>query len=68
MGRVLVNVISIEDGGRFYLKTNRSMIVLVDENIKLPENFIWVNAYQLKQLLKLDNVVNSLVREIIGGL
>ena len=34
-----------EDGGRFYLKANRNMLVDVpeDEIIKVPDDFIWVN-------------------------
>lgn len=69
-GKVLADVVSVEDGGRFYLKTNRNMIVEVDENenIQVPENFIWVNIYQLKKLLKKDNAVNSLTRSVLGSL
>jgi len=69
-GKVIVNVVSVEDGGRFYLKTNRNMIVEIDENekIELPGNFLWVSLYQLKKLLKNDNVVNSLTRSILGSL
>lgn len=69
-GRILTSVISVEDGGRFYLKTNRNMIVEVDENkeIKIPENFIWINLYQLKKLIKKDNILNSLTRSVLGSL
>ncbi len=69
-GRVIVSVESVEDGGRLYLKTNRNMIVEVGENeeINVPDNFVWINLYQLKKLIKLDVVVNSLARNILGSL
>ena len=68
-GKIITSVISVEDGGRFYLKTNRNMIVEVDEGeeVSVPDSFIWVNQYQLKKLLKRDLEVNSLVRSILGS-
>ncbi|MBN4049076.1 NDP-hexose 2,3-dehydratase family protein [archaeon AH-315-M20] len=69
-GKVLVSVESIEDGGRFYLKTNTNMIVEIEpgEEIKIPDSFIWLNICQLKRLLKEDCVINSLTRNILGSI
>lgn len=69
-GKILTSVVSVEDGGRFYLKTNRNIIVEVDEReeLDITNDYIWVTSAQLKKLLKVDNVVNSLVRSIIGSL
>lgn len=68
--RVILAVESVEDGGRFFLKTNKNMIVEVDEDeeINVPDNFIWINLYQLKKLMKKDLVANSLTRSILGSL
>lgn len=68
-GKVITSVVSVEDGGRFYMKTNRNMIVEIpeDESLDVTDEYIWVTSAQLKKLLKLDNVVNSLVRSIIGS-
>lgn len=68
--KVILSVESVEDGGRFFLKTNRNMIVEVDESeeINVPDNFIWLNLYQLKKLMKKDLVANSLTRSILGSL
>jgi oxidase EvaA len=68
-GKVLVSVVGVEDGGRFYMKTNRSMLVEIDENEELdaPDNFIWINLYQLKRLMKMDLVANSLTRSVMGS-
>ena len=59
-----------EDGGRFHLKSNYNMIVEVNENeeIKIPDSFIWVTLYQIKQLMKIENFVGPHVRGIISYL
>ena len=59
-----------EDGGRFYLKSNYNMIVEVKENedLKIPDSFIWVTLYQIKQLMKIENFVGPHVRGIISYL
>ena len=59
-----------EDGGRFHLKSNYNMIVEVDENKELviPDSFIWVTLYQIKQLLKIENFVGPHIRGIISYL
>ncbi len=59
-----------EDGGRFYLKSNFNMIVEVDkdEKFEIPDYFIWVTLYQIKQLLKIENFVGPHVRGIISYL
>ena len=59
-----------EDGGRLHLKKNLNMLVRVpeDEALAIPEDFIWVTMYQLKQLLQYENVVNIAVRSVIAAL
>ncbi len=68
-GKVLTSVVQVEDGGRFYRKTNRCMIVEVDENekINVPEDYIWLTLPQVKKFLKMDNMVNSLARCVFGS-
>jgi oxidase EvaA len=59
-----------EDGGRFHLKSNYNMIVEVKENkeLQIPDYFIWITLYQIKQLLKIENFVGPHVRGIISYL
>ena len=59
-----------EDGGRFYLKSNYNMIVEVteDKDLEIPDSFIWVTLYQIKQLMKIENFVGPHVRGIISYL
>ena len=59
-----------EDGGRFHLKSNYNMIVEVNENeeLEIPDSFIWVTLFQIKQLMKIENFVGPHVRGIISYL
>ena len=59
-----------EDGGRFHLKSNYNMIVEVneDEELTIPDYFIWVTLFQIKQLLKIENFVGPHSRGIISYL
>lgn len=69
-GKIVVNVEQIEDPSRFYLKTNRCMIVEIPpkEEIKITKDFIWLTLPQIKKLLKVDRAVNALARAVFGSL
>lgn len=68
--KVIFSVEHVEDPGRFYLKTNRCVLVEVPphEHVEITDDFIWVTLPQVKKLLKLDKVVNSFARAIFGNL
>ena len=58
-----------EDVGRFHLISNYNMIVEVkEEEFEIPDSFIWVTLYQIKQLMKIENFVGPHVRGIISYL
>ena len=65
-GVLVESVTGVEDGGRFYRKINRSMIVEVPESEEVPitDDYIWLTAAQLKKLLRIDVTVNSLARNV----
>jgi len=69
-GKIIYAKWQSEDGGRFHLKSNYNMIVEVDENEKLeiPDNYVWVTLFQIKQLLKIENFVGPHIRGIISYL
>lgn len=69
-GRLLKTVTGVEDGGRFYKKINRTMIVEVDEHEDVPitDDYIWLTRPQIQKLLLIDNVVNSLARNVCAVL
>ena len=57
-----------EDGGRFYKKRVKNMLVEANDVTDIPDNFIWLNMYTLKELLKRDNLINPHLRSIISYL
>lgn len=65
-GTLIASVEGIEDGGRFFHKVNRSMLVEVDEREEVPitEDYIWLTLPLIKKLLLVDRVVNSLARNV----
>ena len=57
-----------EDGGRFYLKRVKNILIETDLDINVSNSHIWVTMFQLKQLLKQDNLVNAHLRNILSYL
>lgn len=57
-----------EDGGRFYKKRVKNMLVETEDELVVPDNFKWLSMYQIKELLKMDNLVNPHLRSIISYL
>jgi len=57
-----------EDGGRFYLKRNRGIIINKNEKatIKVPKNFTWITLGQIVELIKTENIVNPHLRSLIS--
>lgn len=65
-GKLIASVLGVEDGGRFFHKVNRSMLVEVDEEEEVPvtEDYIWLTLPEIKKLLRVDTTVNSLARNV----
>lgn len=65
-GKLVNSVEGVEDGGRFYHKINRSMVVEVSEseNVPITDDYIWLTLPEIKKLLLVDRVVNSLARNV----
>ncbi|MBY0539769.1 NDP-hexose 2,3-dehydratase family protein [Patescibacteria group bacterium] len=65
-GTLVASVLGVEDGGRFYHKLNRSMLVEIPESEEVPvtEDYIWLTLPEIKKLLRVDKVVNSLARNV----
>lgn len=65
-GRVLADVLQSEHGAWFHRKSNRNMIVEVDEDIEPHGDFCWLTFGQIGELLHLDNVVNMDARTVLA--
>lgn len=65
---VLLDQLQSEQGGRFLRKRNRNIIIEIDESEleQIPDNFIWITLGQLKELIKVDNIVNMDTRTVVS--
>lgn len=66
--QILLDQLQSEQGARFLRKRNRNIIICVEEDIPVYDNFIWVTLAQIKQLASVDNVVNMDTRTVISGI
>ncbi len=66
--KVLLDQLQSEQGARFLRKRNRNIIIQVEEDIEVHEDFCWVTLGQLKKLIQLDNIVNMDTRTVISGI
>ncbi len=66
--QILLDQLQSEQGARFLRKRNRNMIVRVEEDIPVFEDFCWMTLGQIKELMRRDNCVNMDVRAVIAGI
>ena len=66
--KIWLDQLQSEQGGRFFHKRNRNIIIEVKEPVSQGEDFLWVTLGQLKALMCYDNTVNMDTRTIISGL
>lgn len=64
--KILVDQLQSEQGARFLAKRNRNIIVEVDEELDLTEDFKWLTLGQIKKLCCYDNVINMDLRTVIS--
>lgn len=66
--QILLDQLQSEQGARFLRKRNRNIIIKIEEEISVSENFIWVTLGQLKLLMQSDNLINMDTRTVISGI
>ncbi len=66
--QILLDQLQSEQGARFLRKRNRNIIIRVEEEIPVYDNFIWVTLGQIKALASMDNIVNMDTRTVISGI
>lgn len=66
--QVLLDQLQSEQGARFLRKRNRNIIIKVDEELPVYDNFIWLTLAQIKALASIDNIVNMDTRTVISGI
>ncbi len=65
---VLYDQIQSEQSARFYKKRNRNMIMLIEDEIQVYDNYKWMTLGQIKELMKIDNLVNMDTRTVLSGI
>lgn len=65
---ILLDQLQSEQGARFLRKRNRNIIIKIEEDIPLHDNFIWITLAQIKKLMQYDNLVNMDTRTVISGI
>lgn len=65
---VMMDQLQSEQGARFLRKRNRNIIILVNEEIPVYDNFVWLTLWQIKRLMQSDNVINMDVRTVLSGI
>ena len=64
--KVLVDQIQSEQSSRFLGKRNRNIIVVVNEDVDVLPSHMWMTLKQIKELMKIDNLVNMDTRTVLS--
>lgn len=64
--KILVDHLQTEQGARFFRKRNRNIVIEVDEDIDLPDEFCWLTLGEMKALLKENNILNMDTRSVLS--
>lgn len=63
---IIVDQIQSEQGSKFLGKRNRNMIVYVDDEIDVLDSYMWMSLGQIKEFMKIPNLVNMDTRTVIS--
>lgn len=66
--QIILDQLQSEQGARFLRKRNRNIIIKVDEDVPVYDDFCWMTLGQLKQLMQHDNLVNMDARTVVSGI
>jgi oxidase EvaA len=66
--QVLLDQLQSEQGARFLRKRNRNIVIKVEDDVELLDNFIWLTLGQIKELMSHNNLVNMNTRTVISGI
>jgi oxidase EvaA len=64
--QIIVDQLQSEHGSRFLRKRNRNIIIMADGDIEVHEDFCWITAGQIKELLRMNDKVNSPARSVFS--
>ncbi len=68
LGRIIVDQLQSEQGARYINKLNRNIIIEIEEDVEIHENYCWLTLGQIKKLLHFNNIVNMDSRTVLSNL
>ena len=63
---IIFDVKQSEQGFRYIQKYNRNIMVELQDDIDFDDNFIWINQETVRNLLTIDNLINSCARSVLS--
>ena len=66
--QILLDQLQSEQGARFFRKRNRNIIIQIDDDITVFDDFCWLTLGQIKKLIHSDNTINMDTRTVISGI
>lgn len=63
---VVVDQLQSEQSSRFFKKRNRNIIIMVNDEVQVLPSHRWMTIGQIKQLMKIDNLVNMDTRTVLS--
>jgi oxidase EvaA len=65
---VVLDTMQSEEGGRFFLESNRNLLLLAADDFPLdtPPRYLWLSLRQMKQLLAYNNFLNVEARSLLA--
>lgn len=64
--KIIVDQIQSEQSSRFYKKRNRNIIIYIEDEIEVLDSHKWMTLGQIKELMKIDNLVNMDTRTVLS--
>lgn len=64
--KLLVDRLQYEQGGRFYRKLNRNVLIDIEDNIPVLEDYYWMTSEEIGLLLNIKNIVNMDSRSVLS--
>ena len=66
--KIILDQLQSEQGARFRKKRNRNIIIQIEDDIEVHDDFCWLTLGQIKVLLQMDNLINMDSRTVISGI
>lgn len=65
---ILYDRLQTEQGGRFYQKQNRNIIIEMESYPQLEKGYNWISEDLIRVLLRKNNIINMNTRSVLSGL